>query len=115
MKHKPPPGVTWLPEDKGPLHLGCLNCSTASRTLPGRRHIAVGFGNACLLRDRLRVWSEAHAMNLDDCLTVRNATRRVRRDPNHDWRIVLHGPMHGETFQWQGDRWVLIESNKGFA
>lgn len=37
-------------------------------------------------------------------------------DPDHDWRVVLHGPLHGETYQRHGpDEWNLVEKNQGFA
>jgi hypothetical protein len=37
-------------------------------------------------------------------------------DPDHDWRIVLFGPLHGEVYQRHGvGEWNLIEKNKGFA
>lgn len=48
--------------------------------------------------------------------TVRYFEMQARKDPDHDWRIEKHGPMHGETFQRHGkNNWVCIESNAGFA
>lgn len=48
--------------------------------------------------------------------TFRFAEGKARQKPDADWRVVLHGPMHGETYQRQGkNRWVLVESNEGFA
>jgi hypothetical protein len=48
--------------------------------------------------------------------TLRAAEARARKAPRHDWRIVLDGPLHGETYQRQGkNRWVLVEKNEGFA
>ena len=50
------------------------------------------------------------------CLNCSTAALIAPMDPDHDWRIVKFGPMHGETFQRQVENnWVCIESNEGFA
>ncbi len=37
-------------------------------------------------------------------------------DPDHDWRIVLNGPLSGRTYQRHAaGEWALIEQNQGFA
>lgn len=37
-------------------------------------------------------------------------------DPDHDWRIVLYGPLHGEVYQrHDAGVWNLVEKNEGFA
>lgn len=51
-----------------------------------------------------------------DYWTVSRVERLARQDPDHDWRIVLYGPLHGEVYQRHGkSQWVLVESNQGFA
>lgn len=51
-----------------------------------------------------------------DYWTVSRVERLARQDPDHDWRIVLLGPLHGEVYQRHGrNQWVLVESNQGFA
>lgn len=48
--------------------------------------------------------------------TVRDVERLAKKAPDHDWRIVLYGPLHGEIYQRHGKgKWVLVESNQGFA
>jgi len=47
--------------------------------------------------------------------TVKEIEEVAAKDPNHDWRIVKYGPLHGETFQRQDGKWICIESNGGFA
>lgn len=48
--------------------------------------------------------------------TVSRVERLARQDPDHDWRIILYGPLHGEVYQRHGkSQWVLVESNQGFA
>lgn len=47
---------------------------------------------------------------------VADAERAAVADPDHDWRIVLYGPLHGEVYQRHGlSEWMLVEKNEGFA
>jgi hypothetical protein len=48
--------------------------------------------------------------------TVAQAEKVAATAPDHDWRIVLYGPLHGEVYQRQGaGEWLLVEKNQGFA
>lgn len=82
--------------------------------------IAVGFGSATLERDG-EVMLDGEAMSQDaeswdDVPTFTTAEHLAASDPDHDWRVVLHGPLHGETYQRHGpEEWVLVETNEGFA
>lgn len=99
------------------LHSGCMHCSTACLKAPMDMWICVGFGSAVATRDGELVYdgeSEFHAGN--EPKSVGDIEELAKEDPDHDWRIIKHGPMHGETFQRQGDgEWVCVESNQGFA
>lgn len=106
---------TKMPAIEKPKYGGCLNCPPRKAVFGRRDRIAVGFGMAALLRDGEPVWMEEPGMAFEQCLTGRNAERRARRDPDHDWRIVLHGPLKGSTYQRQDGQWVLVEQNSGFA
>jgi hypothetical protein len=97
------------------LHQGCANCSTAARVAPMNMLIAVGFGSAYVMKDNVCVYDEGRVEG-ENYWTVQDAENMAALDPGHDWQIIKHGPMHGETFQRQGERnWVCVESNKGFA
>lgn len=75
--------------------------------------IAVGFGWASLTKDGVAVWQVA---NYDDTMTAVEAEEIARKDPGHDWRIVMEGPLRGSTHQRHGDKqWVLIKTTLGFA
>ena len=94
----------------------CANCPPILPLLDMRRRIAVGLGMAALTCDGKEVWSQSNESDYDQCLSVRQAENKARKKPNADWRIHLHGPMHGEVYQRQGnDRWVLVEKDEGFA
>ena len=96
----------------------CLNCPDPQSILPSEAIIAVGFGSAGLSKDGEIIWDEirdGRNMEWEDMLTVAQAEALAAADPDHDWRIYLHGPMHGETYQRQDGQWICVERNKGFA
>lgn len=79
--------------------------------------ICVGFGKAVvkkdeeIIHDGERTWEDG-----GEPWTGHDAENAAAADPDHDWRIVMHGPLHGETFQRrEPGKWVCIESNQGFA
>lgn len=118
-EHTCPNARPWhqAPLEGKDIHKGCACCSTACQLAPMDMIIAVGFGIATATKDEQIVYSEPHdAESEDDYMTVEQLEALAAADPEHDWRIVKHGPMHGETFQRQGPgKWVCIESNEGFA
>ena len=96
----------------------CLNCPDPTITLDPRHVIAVGFGSAYLECDGEILWDEnvqGRDLEFDQMMTCAQAEELARRRPNHDWRIVLDGPMHGETYQRQRGKWVCVATNQGFA
>lgn len=94
----------------------CLSCPPIRDTLKMYRRIAVGFGYAAVEQDGKTVWAEGGESEFADCWTVQKAENLARKSPKSDWRIVLDGPLHGETYQRQGrNLWVLVSRNQGFA
>jgi len=108
--------MTWnkLP----PVDLGCnpcLHCPDPLPVLDLESRVAVGFGDAHVERDSEIVWYEGNR-EYEDCITVAQVEEKAAKDPDHDWRIVKFGPLHGEVYQRHGDKqWVCIERNEGFA
>ncbi len=96
---------------------GCLHCPDPKKFADLEKCIAVGFGAAVLTRDGRLIYDGEDAIRRDEELwTFADAEARAVLDPDHDWQIQLHGPLHGETYQRQGDsQWVCVESNRGFA
>ena len=110
--------TTWKKEPaiKG-TYGGCLNCGPRPSFFPAEGIIAVGFGYAALLRDGEPVWTEPNTDDgEDEYMTGAQAETMASEDPDHDWRIVLDGPLSGRTYQRHGaNEWALIEQNQGFA
>ena len=98
------------------LHIGCMNCSTATLKAPLTMTIAVGFGDARItFNDKTVYDGESDYQNGKKPKTLRTFELQARKKKG-DWRFIHYGPMHGETFQRQGkNNWVCIESNRGFA
>jgi hypothetical protein len=95
---------------------GCLNCGPRPAQFPPDGVIAVGFGYAALHKDGAPVWSEDEAVSDNSMMTGADAEALAAQDPDHDWRIVLHGPLSGRTYQRHGlGKWMLVEKNDGFA
>lgn len=97
---------------------GCLNCSTRYTTAPMEMMIAVGFGDARVTKNGETVYNENESCrdNWDNAWRVKDAENAALDDSDNDWRIVMYGPMHGETYQRQNaGEWVLVEKNNGFA
>jgi len=97
------------------IHQGCLNCPPVERIASLDMLIAVGFGMACVTRDGTHVYSEDEVKG-KDYPTLRRFESKARKDPEHDWRIILEGPLRSREYQRQGqNEWVLIRSGQGFA
>lgn len=81
------------------------------------KQICVGFGSAVITKDDGRFYDgESDLLDDREPLTIGHIEAIARQDPDHDWRACFYGPLHGETYQRQGDNlWVMIESNMGFA
>jgi hypothetical protein len=80
--------------------------------------IVVGFGEATLRKNGGIIIDGDHAnWNVQKCkFDVSAAEEIAAQDPDHDWRIIIHGPFYGETYQRHGkNKWACIEKNNGFA
>lgn len=110
--------TTWKkePETEG-KHGGCLNCEPRPSFFQPDWVIGVGFGYAGLHRDGEPVWTEPNEPESDDeYMTGAKAEELAAADPDHDWRIVMDGPLSGRTYQRHAaGEWALIEQNQGFA
>jgi hypothetical protein len=101
----------------------CAHCPPILPTIALDAIIAVGFGDAHVECDGEEVWREPASPpdegSEDEAVEyweVRDAEIAAAADPDHDWRIVLYGPLHGEVYQRHGPgEWVLVEKNEGFA
>lgn len=96
---------------------GCLNCGPRPSFFPADAVIAVGFGYAALHKDGEPVYTEPSGdYDEDKLMSGAEAEALAAAEPDHDWRIVLEGPLSGRTYQRHAaNEWALIEQNQGFA
>jgi hypothetical protein len=51
-----------------------------------------------------------------DAVTLGEIEECAALDPDHDWRLEIHGPLGGVIYQRQGcAQWVAVERLDGFA
>jgi hypothetical protein len=112
--------VTWQKLPALPAYTNpCLHCQPSSAVAELDSEISVGFGDAHLSVNGTVVWdceAWARVAPWADLFTFADAERCAAMWPDNDWRVVLHGALHGKTYQRQGPgMWVLVERNRGFA
>ena len=110
--------MTWtkLPSvDPGPNP--CLCCPDPLAVLSMDSIVNLGHIRARLERDGEIILNgeDPKRMASEDYLTVQECEDAAAKDPDHDWRIVKFGPLHGEVYQrHDAAQWVCIERNEGF-
>lgn len=99
--------------------IGCLNCGYKPEILPMDALIAVGFGIATLTKNGKVIFDENDLpgdATEESYWTCQMAENEALKDPDHDWRINLIGPLSECHYQRQGEgHWVLYEKGVGFA
>lgn len=99
---------------QGVVYQGCLNCQPVETIAPLDMIIAVGFGSAEITKDGEPIFWEKS--DDDDFHHLAEFESMAMEDPDHDWRADLQGPLRGRTYQRHDvGKWVLIDSNMGFA
>lgn len=100
----------------GPVDNGCLNCPPKPETAPMDWYPHPGFGMLDLTRDGETPEAWATYPCLEQTVTLGDIEEAVADDPDHDWRLEIHGPLGGVIYQRHGAGvWHLIERLDGFA
>lgn len=111
--------MTPLTEQEAGLRSGCLNCGPQPVLLPMTAWVAVGFGDAQVVKGDELIYSESQAGfdgGDDSECVVSRFEAMAAADPDHDWRIHYYGPLSEAHYQRQGaEQWVLYEKGDGFA
>lgn len=103
----------------GAIHQGCLCCPPVEQIAPMDMVIAVGFGIAQVSKDGDVIFDENELSDdagEDEYPTLAKFEEMAAADPDHDWRCLLFAPLRGREYQRHDTgKWVLIDSNPGFA
>lgn len=95
------------------VHNGCMNCPPKPIKINLNWNIHPGFGCVLLTRDGEVVWSDSR---MERQRHGAGAEAVARKDPDHDWRLIVDGPLSGVEYQRHGrSEWVAVASNRGFA
>ena len=106
------------PLDTKKIFHGCLNCGGTEQTLDLETRLYNGFGGWDVTKDgELYFMEPAHIeKEWEEWKQLKEIEEEAKKDPNHDWRCNFNLPLRGGSYQrHDNDKWVLIESNQGFA
>lgn len=95
----------------------CLCCPPRLPKADLKMSISIGMGSAYVTKDDKQVYDGETAFQAGKRpLTLQAFENRARKDPDHDWRVYIMGPMYEVEYQRQGeDTWVLVRRGDGFA
>lgn len=98
-----------------PHAAGCLCCPQPEQTLLLETVLYQGFGGWHIEKDGKLFFMDNCNKEWEEFKTLEFFERKAKREPSADWRAVLFNPLHGETYQRQRGKWILIKQNEGFA
>lgn len=91
----------------------CLCCPPRAIRVPLRTNPHPGFGGVSLLRDGENVETTSIPERSRTFIHYENV---ASKDPDHDWRVRVDGPLYGCVYQRHGAKeWVMVEKLDGFA
>jgi len=106
------------PVRKDKIHHGCLVCGGTEQILELDTRLYNGFGGWSVTKDGELFFQEdcSKDKKWEEWKQMAEIEEIAAKDPDHDWRAIFELPLRGGQYQRHGDnKWVLIESNQGFA
>lgn len=109
--------LNWKKETPIEAKIGaCLCCGGNHKVFPMDGIIAVGFGDASVLKNGVQVIDGERSASNGKYVTGQDAEDLASKEPDNDWRITKIGPLKEGEWQRQGEKhWVLIREGMGFA
>jgi hypothetical protein len=90
----------------------CLHCGAPADVFPLGSNPHPGFGSWDVTRDGEYVGGDIH----DSSTPLQQFEGMAAKDPDHDWRLSVQGPLWEGVYQRHGEgQWVLVEQGDGFA
>lgn len=96
-------------------HSGCLCCSVLGHQLPLDTVLYMGFGGWTITKNGKHYFSEDVDKEFEQMKTLAFIEKKAKRESSSDWRAVCDTPLHGEVYQRQRGKWLLVKENMGFA
>jgi hypothetical protein len=98
-----------------PHYVGCLCCAGAGTELPMGTVLYSGFGGWRIEKNGEVFFEDESNKGWEDFKKLSEIEDVASKEPDEDWRAICDTPLHGETYQRQEGKWVLVEQNEGFA
>lgn len=93
----------------------CLCCDSAELHLDMDTVLYQGFGGWMVTKNGELFYMGDASGEWESFKKLSDIEKEAALDPDNDWQVICDTPLHGETYQRQGDKWVLVEQNEGFA
>lgn len=104
----------YLPPIK-PKRVSCLCCGSSQACLPFDTVLYSGFGGWMINRNGQGFFLDDSNKEWEEFKTLAFIEEQAAKDPDADWVAICDTPLHGEKYQRQNGKWVLVEENDGFA
>lgn len=96
-------------------NFSCLCCDSLNSHLPFDTVLYMGFGGWKVTKDGELFYMGDSNTEWEQFKTLADIEKTAKRYPKADWMAICFTPLHGETYQRQRGKWVLVEENQGFA
>lgn len=96
---------------------GCLCCPQTEDELPLSTVLYNSFGGYLVYKNKKHYFSEDPGIDkpFDEYRKLADLEAEVIADSEARWEVVLSLPLRGATWRRKGHRWVLTDTNRGFA
>lgn len=94
---------------------GRLCCNSLNSHLPFDTVLYMGFGGWSVTKNGELFYMGDNDTEWDKFKTLADIERTAKRHAKDDWRAECFTPLHGETYQRQRGKWVLVDENLGFS
>lgn len=105
--------IKFLPAVKP--NVACLCCGGMESHLSLETVLCQGFGGWTVTRNGELFFMDDTDKEWEDFKKLAYIENKAKRDTAADWMAIYDGPLHGEKYQRQRGKWVLVETNMGFA
>ena len=96
------------------VHIGCLNCSTATRKINMRCKIWGEHDE--IIKDGKRIYFSRGDEAYEKAPTLMKFELMARKEPDADWQYFHLTALYDELYQRQGkNHWPLVKSGMGYA
>lgn len=99
------------------IHGGCLNCPQTEEMLDLDTVLYNGFGGYKVTKNSKTFYEADPSVELPwEKYWKLSKIEKIAQNQRGKWRVILNNPLRGATWERKGkNKWVLIESNQGFA